>query len=885
MEHSDSDAVKRAKNILRGQSAEPGDILTLAKTLKTECEFGWARRLLVESRKARITDSALRVELGQLHALCTYKDPDLPAREKLDDAVQILKTVDNLATTGNQEILGLAGAVYKRMWELGAQKRDLERAALYYRRGFDAGPATDYGYTAINAAYVLDRLADFEEKEAEETGSVSEIAHERRREAERIRRVLTTDLPPLLEIEANEWLRTEWWFLVTLAEAHFGLGEYDPARKWLNDAKSLSGVAHWEFETTARQLASIALLRGPGTADDPEGSPAWNVLKEFLGDNLAAVRTVFAGKLGLGLSGGGFRASLFHIGVLAKLAEVDLLRHVHVLSCVSGGSIIGAHYYLELRHLLRRKADADIGRDDYEQLVLRMMGDFLKGVQRNVRMRVAANPWANLKMLFFPAYSRTQRIGELFETEIYSRIKDGEGDGPRWLNALYIHPKGEPDSFKPKRDNWRRGSKVPMLVLNSTALNTGHAWQFTASWMGESPIAIDPDIDGNARLRRMYYPDAPEPFRQVRLGHAVGASACVPGLFEPIALENLYPDMTVRLVDGGVHDNQGIASLLEQDCSVLMISDASGQMTTEKIAQGGVLGPLLRSNSVLMSRVRQAQFQDLKARLRSSIVKGLTIVHLKKDLDVDTVAWVDCEEPAPVPARARKPLTGYGILKNVQERLAAIRTDLDSFTDVEAYALMTSGYRQAETYLSGITGFPKPPPSTIQWPFLEIEDPMKTRQGVEDRHDRMMKLLDVGSAVPFKIWRLSGALKGIALALALLVLAGFAWAWWTHPSFVVFQLSVGDVGWVILAGVVGLVFGAVAKKLFEYRQTIARVGIALGMGLFGWIAAQIHLRVFDPWFLRLGRLSALPKGQRQAAAVPPSRHKTSAWQTSDVSPR
>ena len=38
--------------------------------------------------------------------------------------------------------------------------------------------------------------------------------------------------------------------------------------------------------------------------------------------------------------------------VLARLAELDVLRHVEVLSCVSGGSIIGGYYYLELRHLL-----------------------------------------------------------------------------------------------------------------------------------------------------------------------------------------------------------------------------------------------------------------------------------------------------------------------------------------------------------------------------------------------------------------------------------------------------------------------------------------------------------------------------------------------------
>src|SRR5262245_42699348 len=59
-------------------------------------------------------------------------------------------------------------------------------------------------------------------------------------------------------------------------------------------------------------------------------------------------------KLGLALSGGGLRASFFHIGVLARLAEVDLLRHVEVLSTISGGSIIGALYYLYAKRLLEK---------------------------------------------------------------------------------------------------------------------------------------------------------------------------------------------------------------------------------------------------------------------------------------------------------------------------------------------------------------------------------------------------------------------------------------------------------------------------------------------------------------------------------------------------
>jgi len=61
--------------------------------------------------------------------------------------------------------------------------------------------------------------------------------------------------------------------------------------------------------------------------------------------------------LSLALSGGGFRASLFHIGVLMKLAETGLLQKATTISTVSGGSIIGVLYYLHLKHLLETKEE------------------------------------------------------------------------------------------------------------------------------------------------------------------------------------------------------------------------------------------------------------------------------------------------------------------------------------------------------------------------------------------------------------------------------------------------------------------------------------------------------------------------------------------------
>src|SRR5206468_11626135 len=144
----------------------------------------------------------------------------------------------------------------------------------------------------------------------------------------------------------------------------------------------LDGVPEWEKQSTTRQLAHLARLQSTGNDAD---SSAVQTLKTFLGGNDAAVQSIFAGKAGVALSGGGFRASLFHIGVLAKLAELDMLRHIEVLSCVSGGSIVGAHYYLKVRRLLQSKHEKDIRRDDYITLVSELAAEFLEGVQYDIR--------------------------------------------------------------------------------------------------------------------------------------------------------------------------------------------------------------------------------------------------------------------------------------------------------------------------------------------------------------------------------------------------------------------------------------------------------------------------------------------------------------------
>jgi len=873
----------RAQRILRGQSDnDPKELLQLAKDLMKEKSFTLARRILGRalSETSINENPTLKHKIHQQAAVCTYKDMDLPADERLDRALDLLRATGDLATTTDQETLGIAGAIYKRKWGVDSQKQQLERSLFYYLRGHEQGVEKDRGYTGINAALVLDLLAHQEADDAKKAGIVSRVSQQRRARARLIREEIIEKVEPLAGQPGTEWLAGEWWFHSTIGEAYFGLGPHDEeegqpghqgfyakAVEWLLRGKKTS-PPEWEYETTARQLAELARLQSPpGTTEAKlADSPPWHALKSFLDDDAAAISSAFIGKIGLGLSGGGFRASLYHIGVLAKLAELDVLRRVEVLSCVSGGSIIGAHYYLEVRKLLQSTKDEHITRDDYIEIVQRIAEDFLRGVQTNVRTRVAAEFITNLKMMFSQKYSRTMRAGELYERDIFSRVKDGEGHRERWLSDLIISPAGELENFSPRNGNWQRTAKAPILILNAATLNTGHSWQFTAQWMGEPPAGIDSKIDGNDRYRRMYYAEAPEGHRKVRLGHAVSASACVPGLFEPIIFEGLFPERTVRLVDGGVCDNQGIGGLVEQDCNVILISDGSGQMGSQNEPSRGLLGVPLRSMDIVQSRVRASQYQDLNARKRSALLRGFMFVHLKGDLDVDPIDWVDCQDPFDAsddarPISRRGLLTGYGIAKSVQQQLAAVRTDLDSFSDVEAYTLMTSGYRLTEQAFRQkcVEGFPEQNPPA--WKFLEVEEAMRY-PGKRYRHVR--KLLGVSGSKTFKIWMLSTPLKVLAVLLALVAVAFTVYAfirWRHHP--IVQTITLGAFGIAILTylltQVVTMVVGKNAMKIIKLRSTLIRIALGLGMALLGWFTARLHLHVFDRMFLSRGSIENFRK--------------------------
>src|SRR5690242_11546484 len=331
-----TDAIARARAILEtGEEPDRAEVEDLAARLKRDSQFSYARLLLGPARLRFPEVRRLRTE----QALCTYKDPELPIELRLDAALDVLgDRPGGLAAEEWWEALGIAGAIHKAKWEWDTQPRHLLDALSYYERGREAesGDPEGQAYCAINAAYVLDILASVEPA----------VAGDRREGADEARRRIVSELEPRVLGGGA----VDWWVGATLLEALLGLDKFERAREvTVRMPDVAASVDGWQLESTMRQLAGLARLRHG--LDSPEYERTLALLESWLGGYAPGLRAAMLGKVGVALSGGGFRASLFHLGVLAYLADTDMLRHVQVLSCVSGGSIAGAQYYLRLTHL------------------------------------------------------------------------------------------------------------------------------------------------------------------------------------------------------------------------------------------------------------------------------------------------------------------------------------------------------------------------------------------------------------------------------------------------------------------------------------------------------------------------------------------------------
>jgi predicted acylesterase/phospholipase RssA len=697
------DPISDGRAFLGGTQLSFKEANALWKALKQQDEIHLARRVLARLRKREgIRD---KVPVSEAPALCreeaelTSKDPELGSARRHDLAIQILEEEFDLATETGGKTLGVAGGIHKRRWNDLGQLADLKMAASLYERG-SAGPFGEDAYPHINAAFLDDLLAC--------TGDQPEA----RREAARVlRERIVRDLEP----------RQSWWNVATRAEALFGLRRYAEATLVISEARDLR-PAPWELQTTTRQLAHLAHLQESQPLELPEIRTFFETL---LPGQPEAIRSAMVGKVGLALSGGGFRASFYHLGVLARLAELDVLRHVEVLSCVSGGSIVGACYWLALRQ--RLSESVHLHRDDYASVVRQTIEHFMSAVA--IDLRGQARPGKARAIWAFATGKKgaldPELVGTALDEHFYRPLLPGKN--PLCMHDLPFEPKGHDavtlgSRFQPGKHNWLRADKVPVLVLNATTVNTGHAWQFTPTWMGESPWAIHESADSVPRLEWSQYVSGKW---SIELGRAVAASASVPLLFSPLRLQGGYDGIELNLVDGGVHDNQGTASLLALNCNVVLVSDAAGQLTFEERPNEGVRGLAeyaIRSMNTLMERIRLTNYVDLDARRRSGLLRGLMFLHMKAGLDADTRRLQFSQEPYEI---RRVPLSPSGVRQDFQKALAELRTDLNIFTVDEAYGLMACGYQMATSAfardLAGLTELWREPDSPLPpWPFAGL---------------------------------------------------------------------------------------------------------------------------------------------------------------------
>ena len=254
-------------------------------------------------------------------------------------------------------------------------------------------------------------------------------------------------------------------------------------------------------------------------------------------DLLTPVRTVshdsetLSTGFGLCLSGGGYRAMLFHAGSLLRLNEAGLLPTLKRISSVSGGSIISALLATRWRELgLDRAA---VGRD-FERLVIAPARTL---ASRTLDLPCVVKGWMTIGSTI------NDRLAASYREALF---------GGKTLQDL----PGDPD-----------------FVFNSTNLQTGELWRFSKRLQGDSRVGTmrDPDTDlGRVVAASSAFPPVLSPaIFTLEAGKLVGGSdptvACPP-----------YTTRAV-LADGGIYDNLGLETVWESHSGVL-ISDAGGHM-------------------------------------------------------------------------------------------------------------------------------------------------------------------------------------------------------------------------------------------------------------------------------------------------------------------
>jgi NTE family protein len=280
--------------------------------------------------------------------------------------------------------------------------------------------------------------------------------------------------------------------------------------------------------------------------------------------------------VGLALSGGGFRAALFHAGVLWRLAEMGKLSGLARISSVSGGSITAALLGLRWERLRARGFSAAA----LEEEVIRPLRAFCaRTMDVPAVLSGALLPFTSIAGRVEAAYADRRLLGQATLQDL---------------------------------------PEAPRFVLNATNLATGVGFRFSRPYAGDYRIGL-----------------LPRP--AFRLARAVAASSAFPPILSPVVLEtdpgafqrtpgaDLWEEERLRrrilLTDGGVYDNLGLETVWKRHTTVIA-SDA-GEPLSHAWSEGrDWLRQGLRVISVLQRQALALRRGELVARFRTGALEG-----------------------------------------------------------------------------------------------------------------------------------------------------------------------------------------------------------------------------------------------------------------------
>jgi NTE family protein len=262
--------------------------------------------------------------------------------------------------------------------------------------------------------------------------------------------------------------------------------------------------------------------------------------------------------IALCLSGGGYRAMLFHLGTLLRLNEIGLLERVNRVSSVSGGSITAAQLGLKWHALT-----------------------FSNGVAQNI-LDLVINP---IRAFAERTVDARSILGGIF---LPGTISDKVTNAYR----KYLYGDASLQDLPSDREG-------PRFVINATNVQTGALWRFSRPYMGDY------------KTGRVLNPRTP-------IARAVAASSAFPPVLSPLVLKLSNQDFAIDpkaklqmppyttevvLSDGGVYDNLGLETAWKRYKSIL-VSDGGGKMAPQPLPKRDWAGHAYRINEVIDNQVR-----------------------------------------------------------------------------------------------------------------------------------------------------------------------------------------------------------------------------------------------------------------------------------------